>query len=89
MNTFEFSDDLASLLPGEPAILHPLSALAPPAERYSYNYEGNSQVLDHVFVSGVLRDGAELEYLHLNADFPALPAATASDHDPVVARIRW
>jgi hypothetical protein len=59
----------------------------PPEDRYSYNYEGNSQTLDHVFVSPTLRGSAELEVVHLNTDFPALPGLTASDHDPLVARL--
>jgi predicted extracellular nuclease len=86
MNTFEFSDELAELLPGSPAVLYPLMPLVPQKERYSYNYEGNSQTLDHVFVSPALRSSAELDVVHLNTDFPAIPGLTASDHDPLVAR---
>jgi predicted extracellular nuclease len=85
MNTFEFTDELAETLPGSPAVLHPLLGLLPPADRYTYNYEGNSQALDHVFVTEALLPGAELDVVHLNADFPALPGRTASDHDPLVA----
>lgn len=88
MNTFESSDELAELLPGSPAALHPLLPLVLPGERYSYNHEGNSQVLDHVFVSRALLQGAELDIVHLNTDFPALPGRAASDHDPLVARFR-
>ena len=88
MNTFESSDELAQLLPGSPAVLHPLMPLVPPEERYSYNYEGNSQVLDHVFASRGLVGRAELDVVHLNTDFPALPGLTASDHEPLVARFR-
>jgi predicted extracellular nuclease len=88
MNTFEFSDELAELLPGSPATLYSLLPLVPAAERYSYNYEGNSQALDHIFVSRALVSGTELDVLHLNTDFPALPGRTASDHDPLVARFR-
>jgi predicted extracellular nuclease len=88
MNTFEFSNELAVLLPGSPPALHTLMPLLPQEERYSYNYEGNSQTLDHVFTSGALLQGAELDVVHLNTDFPALPGLTASDHDPVVARFR-
>jgi predicted extracellular nuclease len=87
MNTFEFTDDLAVFLPGAPPVLHPLAGLAPAAERYSYIYEGNSQALDHAFVTGSLRPAAELEYVHLNIDFPAAPGSMASDHDPIVLRI--
>ena len=88
MNTFEFSDELSELLPGSPATLYPLLPLVPAGERYSYNYEGNSQALDHVFVSRALLSGAELDVVHLNTDFPAMPGLTASDHDPLVARFR-
>jgi predicted extracellular nuclease len=88
MNTFEFTEHLAAVLPGRPPLLHPLTGLAPAAERYSYNFEGNSQALDHLFVSERLLEGAEMEYVHLNVDHPALPGATASDHDPLVARLR-
>jgi predicted extracellular nuclease len=86
MNTFEFSDELAEMLPGSPPALHPLLPLVAPEDRYSYNYQGNSQVLDHVFVSRALQRGSELDLVHLNTDFPALPGVTASDHDPLVAR---
>ena len=89
MNTFETSDELSELLPGSPAVLYPLMPLVPANERYSYNYEGNSQVLDHVFVSRTLFPAAELDVVHLNTDFPALPGRTASDHDPLVARFDW
>jgi predicted extracellular nuclease len=88
MNTFEFSDELHLRLAGRPVILYALAPLLPESDRYSYNYEGNSQTLDHVFVSDVLRAGAEVDIVHLNADFPARPGETASDHDPVVARLR-
>jgi predicted extracellular nuclease len=88
MNTFEFSPELAEGLPGSPAVLHPLLTRVPAAERYTYNFEGNSQALDHVFVSRALLAGAELDIVHLNADFPALPRHTASDHDPLVVRFR-
>jgi predicted extracellular nuclease len=88
MNTFETSDELSELLPGSPAVLYPLTPLVPANQRYSYNYEGNSQALDHIFVSQALVGSAELDVVHLNADFPALPGRTASDHDPLVARFR-
>lgn len=87
MNTFEFSRELGQTLPGSPPALYQLLIQVPENERYSYNYEGNSQTLDHVFVSRALRPVAELDIVHLNVDFPALPGQTASDHDPVIARV--
>ncbi len=52
---------------------------------YTYIFEGNAQVLDHILVS----PGAEalvegFEIVHGNADEPAAP----SDHDPPVVRLR-
>jgi predicted extracellular nuclease len=86
MNTFELSDDLSAILPGSPPLLHNLIDRVAEHERYTYNFEGNSQVLDHIFVSRALAASAEVDVVHLNADFPS--AAGASDHDPVVARFR-
>jgi predicted extracellular nuclease len=51
------------------------------AERYSYVYEGNSQVLDHILVSPALRR-ADYDVVHVNAEF----AQQASDHDPQIVR---
>lgn len=51
-------------------------------ERYSYVYEGNSQQLDHVLLTGSLT--ADHDVVHLNAEFPD----QVSDHDPQVVRLR-
>ncbi len=85
MNTFQSSDELSLTLPGRPAILFNLLDRSRESGRYTYNYEGNSQALDHIFVTGSLLKGAELDIVHLNVDFPAVNGAIASDHDPVVA----
>ena len=62
-----------------------------PEERYTYVYEGNSQVLDHILVNESLEAlFLEVVVLHSNADFP-LPFSAddsywgKSDHDPVIA----
>lgn len=62
-------------------------------ERYTYIYEGNSQVLDHLLVSPALLEHlAAVDILHFNASYPAAwsgDAAThlrSSDHDAVEAR---
>jgi predicted extracellular nuclease len=61
---------------------------APKTERYTYNYEGNSQVLDHILVSPALaRHDPAIEIVHVNADYPA--SERASDHDPVLARFTF
>ena len=86
LNTFEFTDDLTELLPGDGGILSNLVRQVPPDDRYSYIFEGNSQVLDHVFVSDALAAGARIDMVHLNSNLPS--ERTASDHDPVVASLR-
>ncbi|MGI9041675.1 MAG: endonuclease/exonuclease/phosphatase family protein [Gemmatimonadales bacterium] len=88
MNTYEFTDDLTRILPGAPAILSNLLAAAEETDRYSYNFEGNSLALDHVFVTRSLLQGAALDIVHLNVDFPETPGPLASDHDPLVARVQ-
>lgn len=74
----------------EAGLLHVLDAL-PPEARYTYIYEGRSQVLDHILVTPSLMEMLRrVEILHVNADY-ALPAPDdtsplhKSDHDPVVA----
>ncbi len=80
INDFEFSRTLQILTGG---MLTNLMATLPKPERYSYVFEGNSQVLDQVLVSRKL-DKAETTYdvVHVNAEF----FDQASDHDPQVAR---
>ena len=56
------------------------------ADRYSYNFEGASEVIDHIVVSRALAAGAEADIVHVNTNCP--DSARLSDHDPVVARLR-
>lgn len=58
-------------------------ALLPPEERYSYLFDGNSQLLDNILVTQGLLNGAGVDGVHINALFGA---AQNSDHDPQVAR---
>jgi predicted extracellular nuclease len=59
-------------------------ALLPANERYSYNFEGSAQTLDHMLVTGNLLNQAApvFDIVHVNADL----ATGVSDHDPSVAR---
>jgi hypothetical protein len=57
----------------------------PVADRYTYNFEGSAQAIDHVVVSPSLADGAEIEALHVSSDCPE--GVRASDHDPVIVRL--
>ena len=84
LNDFEESKPLATL---EGAGLEDLVLRLPLDDRYTFIYLGNSQVLDHILVSPSLADGAKVDIVHLNAEFPT--ADRASDHDPVVVRISF
>jgi predicted extracellular nuclease len=63
----------------------------PLRERYTYNYQGLSQIIDHILVTSSLQAVfRRVEVLHVNADYPPPPPEDlspmhASDHDPVVA----
>lgn len=80
LNDYQFSPALAELTAGHR--LTDLIATLPPAERYSYVYEGSSQVLDHILVSPALRR-VDYDVVHVNAEF----AEQASDHDPQIVRL--
>jgi predicted extracellular nuclease len=81
LNNFEFSTPVGVL---KGAGLTTLIETLPANERYSYDFEGNSQVLDHVLVSPhALGRLAGFDIVHVNAEF----AVQASDHDPGVARL--
>ena len=59
----------------------------PLAERYTFVYIGNSQILDHVLVSpSLLTVEPEIDIVHVNIDRAASEAA--SDHDPILVRLR-
>jgi predicted extracellular nuclease len=87
LNTFEFTDDLVDLLPGSDHILKELVGEMEDDNRYSYSFDGNSQLLDHIFATRNLLDGTAFDVVHLNVDFPRLLGqVAASDHEPMVAR---
>ncbi|AUY53196.1 lamin tail domain-containing protein [Streptomyces sp. CB01881] len=82
LNDFEFSQTADLLTAG--GSLVDLPRTLPLGERYTYVYEGNSQVLDHILISGVLAAKPYgYDIVHLNSEFPT----QLSDHDPQVVRI--
>ncbi|GAA2797367.1 endonuclease/exonuclease/phosphatase family protein [Kitasatospora paracochleata] len=82
-NDYQFSTALTTLTQG--GVLRDLVNELPARERYSYVYQGNSQVLDHILVSPALkRQHVEYDVVHINSEF----AQQASDHDPQVVRIK-
>lgn len=86
MNEMPFRPPMAALA-GERWVN--LMERLPPDERYTYVFEGNSQVLDHVLVSPALaaRAAPEIDVVHVHAD--RAHGRRASDHDPVVVRLTF
>jgi hypothetical protein len=82
-NEFPFAEPLRSAGKGR-ARLENLLGRLPLEARYTYNFQGNSQALDHVLVSVPLAKEAEIDVVHINSEF----ASQVSDHDPVVVRLR-
>jgi len=87
LNTFEWTNDLTEILPGGDRILKDLLGAMEDDNRYSFIFDGNSQMLDHIFATRSLLDDAEFDVVHVNADFPVLfDQVSASDHEPLIAR---
>ncbi|MEM9511268.1 MAG: endonuclease/exonuclease/phosphatase family protein [Cyanobacteria bacterium P01_E01_bin.48] len=80
LNDFEFSPPLDRLAGN--VLTNTINAVAE-RDRYTFIFQGNSQVLDHILVSNNLAPGAIADIVHVNVD----TAATVSDREPVVARI--
>jgi predicted extracellular nuclease len=87
LNDFQFSPPLNVLRTGTanastPSILSDLITTLPVSRQYTYVFNGVSQVLDHILVSGGVR-GVRYEVVHINADYHD----QVSDHDPQVVRL--
>jgi 5'-nucleotidase len=79
---------------GETPLINLLRA-EDPDERFTFVFDGNSQVLDHILVSPSLwRQFADADILHFNTSYPATlredPSTPlqSADHDPIEARFR-
>lgn len=83
LNDFQFSKPL-DVLKGD-SLTNMIEQL-PSNEQYTYNYEGNAQVLDHILVSNNLAKRTEVDIVHINSDFTE-EHGRASDHDPVLVQI--
>ena len=83
LNDFQFSDTVSIL---ESSGLHALIDDLPLNERYSYVFDGNSQVIDHTLIAGgVLPRPHAYDPVHVNAEF----ANQVSDHDPQVTGVTF
>lgn len=82
-NDTEFSPPLRTL---RELGLTDLPATLPERNRYTYIYQGNGQVLDHILLSPRLADARyHYQIVHVNAEF----VDQVSDHDPQVVRLRF
>jgi predicted extracellular nuclease len=92
LNDFDFSQTADILTAGD--VLLDLPRTLPDEERYTYDFEGNSEVLDHILLSPGLSavgktspsNAAKPFYydvVHVNSEF----ADQASDHDPQVVKL--
>ncbi|HJQ27282.1 MAG TPA: HYR domain-containing protein, partial [Blastocatellia bacterium] len=93
------SPDNETVVPGDGVdLVNPdftnLFSTPPPAERYSYNFDGNAQTLDHILVNAALISATGTrreEHARIDSDFPetarndGTTPTRISDHDPVVS----
>ncbi|MFD4504762.1 endonuclease/exonuclease/phosphatase family protein [Streptomyces sp. NPDC058457] len=84
MNDFDFSGT-TKILENGGALWSAIQSL-PTKERYTYDYQGNEQVLDQILISKQIRGNGDFEYdsVHINSEFHD----QISDHDPQVLRFR-
>ena len=89
LNTFQWTDDLAEFLPGTgpDRVLTNLINQLNDDNVYSFNFEGNSQELDHFFVTDALLP-AKIDIVHVNVDFPRVDDTVGSDHEPLLVRLK-
>jgi hypothetical protein len=81
LNDYQFSPALQTIT-GNGTLLKTLIDTLPVDQRYSYIFDGNSQVLDHILISPAIK-GYSYGVVHINAEF----SDQASDHDPQIVRI--
>ncbi len=84
INDFEFSRTVDILVGQGATALTDLPRTLPVTERYTYVFEGNSQVLDHLLLSPAWASRTRgYDIVHVNAEY----ADQVSDHDPQVVRL--
>ncbi|TCO51520.1 hypothetical protein EV646_101511 [Kribbella antiqua] len=83
LNDFDWSETADILVGAGKTALIDMPRTLPLPERYSYVFEGNSQILDQILISQNLKPASSYDVVHMNAEFPD----QISDHDPQVVRI--
>ena len=92
LNDFEDSAALTQNLVSPGVTLKNLWSEAPADNRYSFQFDGQLQTLDHIFVTDGLHAGVrDMRYVHFDNDYferdETRHAAGVSDHDPPVVTI--
>ena len=83
MNDFEFSASVQALKGN--TLTNMIDELEA-TDRFTYSFEGNNQVLDHIFVTHNLAKTAKVDAIHVNAN--VLEAnGSFSDHDPLLVQV--
>lgn len=82
MNDYQFSNPVKTLEGNE---LYNMINKLEETERYSYSYQGKSQILDNVLVSKGLEKATDVEIIHINSTKGK--GVQISDHDPAIIRI--
>ena len=92
LNDFEDGAALTQNLVSPGVTLKNLWSEAPADNRYSFQFDGQLQTLDHIFVTDGLHAGVrDVRYVHFDNDYferdETRHAAGVSDHDPPVVTI--
>ena len=83
LNDFDWSETADILVGAGTTALIDMPRTLPLKERYSYVFEGYSQILDQILISQNLQPASSYDVVHMNAEFPD----QISDHDPQVVRL--
>jgi uncharacterized protein len=83
-NDFEFTESLEILKGNE---LTNMVEKVPFNERFTYSYQGNAQVLDHILVTNNMAKKTKVDIVHINSQFME-QHGRASDHDPVLIQVK-
>jgi 2',3'-cyclic-nucleotide 2'-phosphodiesterase (5'-nucleotidase family) len=80
LNGFDF-EEFQQILSG--GVLTNLSQTLDIRDRATFNFQGNSQALDHILITNNLASKAEYDIVRVNVDFLDQPA----DHEPILATL--
>lgn len=83
LNDFNFSRTADILKGSGKTALTDLLDTLPANQRYTYDYQGNSQVLDQILLSSTLAKKFDYQAVHTNSQF----YDQDSDHDPQVVKL--